>query len=1528
MVNFDGHRFLALIRRSVVGFLAVCVLSGGVASGQTTEAAKPEEPQSAYERKVRDEIDAAGPYDERAIRRLQLVENYIADERWDRALEMLSYALDEGSGELVRLADGQLVPVVGQVHRLLRELPDEVLTHWRRQYEAVASGRYQEGVAGGKMALVEQVAKQFRLTRTGREAVQRLVRVHADRGEFALAARYLRELDPADVPVPLRLRGVRIWIAVNSQEQAKQWLEAIPAEERDRLAPAAGETEVAETLSVLTNDSRPATVVSEWRQPFGDSVGYGLAPAGTPLLLERWSRPLTQDVSRQSEIVQFNDDVQQRTHAIIPAPIPLVMPDRVVARMWGRVCAYDLASGRLMWETASESAISEEDSTHGTTYQQINRGQRIIFGGGFQSHSESSAGNSHPLADSLYRDGVTGLITADTERVYLIEPVDDEWRASHSYLRFARNQGQPLVPRTNELHAFDIETGRPAWRQFGGIGGDLDLGAFERPLAGYYFFGPPTPVDGELYVVGEKDSEIALIALDPASGTPRWSRRIATAPRPISGEPVRQNWNAQVSESEGILICPTTVGWLVAVDKVNHALLWAYRYSPVDSAEAGRQPERETLAPPALDQRWGPSAPIIVNGRVIFTPPEERRLVCLDLVTGELEWKQGQASDRYVAGVANDRLIVVGPRSVDGIDPATRSVDWSYRIPTEFGYPTGRGILSDGQLLLPTERAVLTISTIDNQLVKDGRLIGAVELAEGQYPLGNLALHDGALVSLAADGLTVYEERGHYLKTMEHVQSEKSSADRSRYMRARLSFAEGRLEDAAKILDTIDSVQSASERMTEQVGRLRWDVLVRLVHSDPGTHPKRLAELEKLAESPADRLVVRRLHAASLAAKGHLAAAAERYLKLLADAPAEMIIEADGPGRRTIRLGNWGAGKILDLWNNADTAQRDEIEAIVRRTLAEIETPRGRASVLRLLSGLPFVQDDLFTLAREAGERDQIAQSELGLLRLLDSSDSPLQMEVHGELVKMARNHHLEADAEYWESRQRGIADHAKTESAETLNDFDRSDITSGTLRHDWSKLRLSVLGNGNRHSSEDSRDLTPIDARLPFFQQFRVQLFPNQQRLTRPDFERLGEADNMAPVPLPLRSEEGRSGSSSVHAAGHVLFLALNGVVQAVSLIDGRVLWSWNCDDALELSRGDLDPEPMQTAPQFLNENGLMRRSQQETPILVANANYVLVQGTHRLTALDAISGEVRWACDRPSAESGVVGTDHYLCVMSSFDDLEDVQVLRAIDGAAIEMPFFARHAARSVDTVGDCLLTLDWNDSIELLNLQIGGRAMLALHDPNRETTLWSRTFDPNALFARGDDGTFFVLSPGNGELVSIDPLSGRQRELGTVSLDLLNRRSEAFLLTDLKNVYVMVNQGHGMRNFLSSEFTAIGVNGTLFAFDRHAGGLQWQHEIDQQRLLVQSFAHMPILFFATGDQKRVNNQTAWQARLLAIEKSTGQIALAESVYLQDSPMFRDVTFDPARGTIEISYYSARIRVAAKPPAPAPVEAPRAGD
>ena len=127
---------------------------------------------------------------------------------------------------------------------------------------------------------------------------------------------------------------------------------------------------------------------------------------------------------------------------------------------------------------------------------------------------------------------------------------------------------------SNRLVARELKTeGKLKWEVGGPTGED------EPKLAGAFFLGPPLVLQGRLYALAEmKGQEIRLVVL---SAKTRQARLVAATVRGRAEHPSgpeRRTGGATPSFADGVLVCPTSAGAIVAVDATTRNLLWGYQY--------------------------------------------------------------------------------------------------------------------------------------------------------------------------------------------------------------------------------------------------------------------------------------------------------------------------------------------------------------------------------------------------------------------------------------------------------------------------------------------------------------------------------------------------------------------------------------------------------------------------------------------------------------------------------------------------------------------------------------------------------------------------------------------------------------------------------------------------------------------------------------------------------------------------------------------------------------------------------------
>src|SRR5438067_13445687 len=94
--------------------------------------------------------------------------------------------------------------------------------------------------------------------------------------------------------------------------------------------------------------------------------------------------------------------------------------------------------------------------------------------------------------------------------------------------------------------------------------------------------------------------------------------------------------------SDGLLICPTNAGAVIAVDVFTQSLAWAFSYKSananpndpnMDMRMGGgmRRFNDGRMGTNLTQDHWYTSAPAIVNGRVVFTAQDSGAIECLSL---------------------------------------------------------------------------------------------------------------------------------------------------------------------------------------------------------------------------------------------------------------------------------------------------------------------------------------------------------------------------------------------------------------------------------------------------------------------------------------------------------------------------------------------------------------------------------------------------------------------------------------------------------------------------------------------------------------------------------------------------------------------------------------------------------------------------------------------------------------------------------------------------------------------------------
>ena len=1487
---------------------------------------------------ARDRIDARAPYDLYQAKRLRTAAQHIEraattqrDSEWKAALDLLQRVLDEPGDSLVRRPDGTWVSVRDEANRMLSRLPPRLAEQYRQQYGALAEQLFDEARRDSDLQKSVEVATRFFHTPAGRHAADFLGLFHLDRGEFGLAARWFFRLidveDPATENAMWRLRAAVAFREAGQTDLLRRMMERLAASDA-RTIRAGGSVVAPERWLADVGRLRPAGSESldEWPMYSGNPSRTGRATGGEPLLLPRWSQPLTYSHPLREQIEELTYDLVHEGKPPLPAFHPLMVDDKVIFRTLRGVQVAEATSGRILWETReglSPERLLGNSRPKRSIAEVAEAGvQRAIRENRWMSGYNGNGAEYHPLSNLLFRDGVWGMISSDGRHLFVIEDhaiLSQYSPADYWSLREGPRDAHRRDWSSNKLVAYDLQTGRVEWE----VGGQAIDEPFDRRLAGYYFFGPPTPDGGELFIVGEKDAEIRLFSLSSQTGRPNWSQLIAYSDSRIEQDMGRRWWTAQVAIAGGVVVCPTTAGWLVGVDRVNRSVLWASRYTrPETSRQRRGDPRAANLVPNTpLNQLWPPAAPVIAGDRAVYTPPDgfnagtpaQPELVCVNLFDGSPVWQKPKGNFLYLAGVFGERVVLVGTDAVTALSLANGATLWSISLGNK--RVSGTGIASGERYYLPLQSGELWVLDLD-----EGKLAAKHYQPEGAGLLGSLGMYRGMLVSLSPTGLTTFEQREAVLAEIARGKERDPRDGRALLREAEIEALNRRHQQALARLREIRPEDLPAD-LEPSYRRAMLQNLVAVIRADLQASEAELEELGLIVRTPDEQLLHRRLVAEQLHARKEYAAAFEKYMDLLGSGGDRMVARSDDPNTE-VRLDHWVAGKLQSLWNDLPDDLRAELDASVdeRRQQALQGDWQAKVRFASIFSAHPSSARVALDMARSEADDGEFIRAETRLLRVArrtDAQASGKSLERLGELMQEAA---LPADAAYFRARltsrvePSGETDAPGDPAKDGAGEGERSGGRRG-----WSNVDLRLEVSGTNHSSNVSRELQPGPNRIPFFQNHRFLYFQQHQRVG------IVGPDDALRWMLPLRSgNRGSSGWATSQQVGHQLFVVHGGVLHAISPVERRVLWTRSLNARGTGHRQVQNAaQPMQVGTALASRNALRQSSAADGSVVAANCEYVCTYERRTAVVRDALTGEARWTRGGLPPNVALAGNADLLFVISRGDD--EPLALRATDGEPLNIPDLAEQLASAVAVVPGGLIQVQSGTSSNILGLTRANLTIRA-YDPIREQEHWQVEFPSNTYFSLLEDDRLAALEL-SGALHLVDLRSGECVECEALPESALKYRAEMHVITDNERAYLIVNQSRRRSYFYSSGgLPAMNINGMIYAFDLKDGRKLWEQKVLNQQLVLEQLTHSPVLLFSSRQYERQGNLTTWATNLVALDKVTGRELIETKLSSQYSGGIQSLKLNLAERTIELTSYNQRVRLVARDrEGGAPVEAPK---
>ncbi|MBP87442.1 MAG: hypothetical protein CMJ64_12080 [Planctomycetaceae bacterium] len=1418
----------------------------------------------------------------------------------------------------------------GEARRLLGSMPQAARELYELQFGAEARALLDEAAASGDVAKLTEVTRKYFHTQAGYEATLLLGRLQLDRGHPLAAAMCFERLSvlpgSARFEPELSMLLASCWLYANRPDQANRALDHLRTRFPKSAVTIAG-TKInelpaaADTRAWLANqfgsgraaDSRAA---AQWVVFRGDSARNAPSAGGTPLPRFRWRIPTASDPTDESIIQGVQSDKIERREPLLPSLHPLALQDVVLMRTPERLLAIDFVSGKRVWEypwwdAASDDVVLTSRPSSGTDELQVRRDR---------------------LAQRLWQDAPYGQVSSDGKSVFMLDDLRQAYSSTSSFLpgqggmRF-RNPDVPA--KHNQLVALDLKRqGSLRWM----VGGETGLD--EPKLAGAFFLGPPLPVSGTLYVMAEVKGEIRLFAIDPETGRQEWSQQLAHVNQyTIDRDARRRLAGATPSHADGVLLCPTSAGAIVAVEVATRSLLWGYQYQPPpQSVQFGLARRQFSGRASNGNDHWQDASLTIDKGAVLVTPVDSNKLLCLDLQLTEAtpRWTRVRedelAEGLYVACVHAGTAIIIAKHSVVAVlmDKDGENAWEPVELDRSAGeMPSGRGFRSGKFYYLPTTKSRLLKMDLE-----EGKIVAAMNTAE---PLGNLICYKDQVVSHSAGSVSCFYQTEPLRKQVAARLQQSSDDPWALARQGELFLHDGKNGEALQSLRHAYRVDPEDS----SVQTLLVMTYLTALRKDFASHHELADQIEPLIDLPEQKTEYLQLMGSGYHESGRLLEALEAYVKLAdvqandtnsgqAAEPFLVKVEQDW----SVRLDRWIRARLGELADSGEQPISERLTKLIQMraaAAAERDTQQLQRDVAcfgfhSASSPLRLALFDRFIEAERFLEAEQL------LNPLRNHPDRTLSGTATARLAKlyMVATEYETAMALYRELDTRwSDVPVYQGKSGSELSDEAQADPalqleSRRSSRWPWGEVKHSEK---NAQTTDSLSRLTSIPV-----EQAGINSRGAMGVGFDPRFNSLMVRDGSGRALLKTNVERSQpNGVDVAQFMGHQGFIFFGTDLIAVDTFRSTlahnergeaVRWRLNVAPPLE----SWQREAGRTVP-FTPHGVRLRRNfdpgskRAITSMGPVNEHGVFYQRLKKLTCADPATGATIWS--RSDLEQGatIFGDADYLFVVA--DGSDQATVLRASDGRLLgqrQLPAEALRWKLSNRHV------LGWDEQAD--------RYRIYLRDIWAQADVWSEDVGRGTMGDITLDGHIVLLQP-NGRFVlrsmSDDRVLARTRlerdeQLAGLRVFRFGPQYLVFAETSLAEVDSQrtIRPGH--------QTNAALLTARLYAFDAETGRNLWPIPavIHDHGFAVFQPSDSPAIWFVrsvTTPQTLTSPQNAARSSLLCIDRRSGRIVF-EKEDIQIQPSEFNITNNVGRrtSTFNLQGHEFTLEFTDEPAPPAP--------
>jgi outer membrane protein assembly factor BamB len=1558
------------------------------------------------------------PTNRESKQRIKAAQDYIKKKEWGTAAECLQLLLEDKQDSFIDVDGGpddkgkptkRRVSVRTEANRLIGELPPDGLETYQVKYGQMAADHLKAALDGNDPALLAEVAVRFLHTKAGADATNLLGTYYLDRGEYLMAnlsfERLLGRPDADKLPTKVLFKAALAARRAGDASAAEKWWKKM-ADRAGRGDLAFGGRKV--TVEQVRTEFEKAvqlgqTGQTDWLMFRGNPARNAQGVGGAAYLVPEWQydvAPVDEFSPDQRETAAANKKIREFIHRatialegnskpVLPAFFPVSANGRLLVRTYDGVHAISLHGEETAEGKAKAGEKIWDSSAAGGLFKMVvTPGKRDTLQTWYdQYYSNQGAG---PVG-VFFENSNIGALSHDGQRVYWVDDLAVPPHPNMNQMNFGNQVsygGFSEQVNYSVLKAVEIDTGKLKW-SIGGrnktSGKENKDDAAKEKIAGLefkdtFFLGPPLPLGGKIYVLVEKNTEIRLVCLDPAKlvgfqdtdddGQTRpdecpelvWQQSLGTAQERLPQNSQRRMHAVHLAYADGILVCPTNSGTVIGVDLLSHSLVWAHSYRDAaqpqqDEMPVGRFGGRIRFnggGAPLTGERWRPAAPVIQNGKVVFTAYDGNELHCLNLRDGRLIWHvKREDDDLYLAGVFGPRVVVVGKSYIRAVNLDDGKELWKLTT----GMPSGQGAASDNIYYLPLawaaddpdkKPAILAINLATGKPVSP-----PVKSRKKDQHLGNLLFVDGELVSQTALGVSAFPELKRMLAEIDRRLKENPTDPIGLTERGELYLDKGELKLAVSDLRTALSNKPPTDVRGKARDKLH-EALTDLLQRDFPAAEQYLDEYHDLcridipaeADGPTrqrllDMQLRREASYLSLLGRGRETqgrlldafAAYEQFGALTGN--KELVSVVDEPNTQS-RPDVWSRGRIKGMLDRASVDQRKQLEAAIEKKWETVRASGDVDAVRRFVS----VFGTHFKVGREAqlqlaerllasGSQDDLTDAETKLQALCFSPDVRKQdPTTAARAIEVMIRIYL----------KRGLYEDAvgfyKQLGAEFANVPVRDGKTGADLLNElftdkrflpylepqgvtWKGVLRTQDTHGNYQPNQMTLTIEPEgDQLLPFFQRHRVVLdmsFGGNQVWTLRLLDRSTGEEQWRQSGLQSAQYiiNNQATPKYAFAAGHTLVLHLGNMVYAFNLAEHKKLWDYNL----------FGPNGVYTVvnQNMIGLDGDGRlfvaypdgRQEKLGGVGMVSPSYVALLTREGLVALDPTrpggAASKLWTKADVSMRAHLFGDDEHVYVVEPAADGTPTRVraLRAQDGVTVAVPDFGRLYALKVRTDGRRLLVQEDDPA--------GGKA-LHLYDVQTGQDVWRKRFSSGAVVIQSQEPELTGVIEKDNSVTLMNARTGGVLFKSLIQPEDVANLDGASLIADRDRYYLALQHkadgGLSWGSAASFGIRSLSVNGPLYALSRSTGKLEWICSfVPHQALLLEQVQDLPVLLFTSQYHKSSNGFDRSMVKVTGVDKQSGKL-IYDREFTPHTP-FHSLLIDHRAGQITLLRQDLKIQL-----------------